>query len=179
MTVKFHFGTHWPEVGQAEVGQVQIMNYFTALLVHIASLMPTWPTCFPLTYIGGSCLPLPPVTSRGWAGWAGWLTGSPAGKFRGTVASMTKEAEKARDLARIEAALDKIESVMMARAPSQAHSTFVQALESVQLKAIDRIVPLLERKARLLGLDAPEQKANSTEQSGSLAELEKKLALVK
>lgn len=89
------------------------------------------------------------------------------------------EVEKAKDLSRIETALDKIEAVMAARAPAQAHSTFVQALETAQLKAIDRIVPLLQRKAAMLGYDAGKSDDSGSPKTGSLAELEKKLALVK
>jgi hypothetical protein len=55
----------------------------------------------------------------------------------------------------------------------------VHALETAQLKAIDRIVPLLERKASMLGYDAPRPgKDDDHNQAGSLAELERKLALV-
>jgi len=94
--------------------------------------------------------------------------------------SMAKDAEteKTRDLARIETALDKIESVMAARAPSQAHPSFVQALETAQLKAIDRIVPLLARKAAMLGYDSAKNGGDNDRPSGTLAELERKLALV-
>lgn len=181
MSVKFHTSRHWVEVGQLEVGQGKKMNGFGMLIDKILATRPTWPTYFLFTYIGGSPLSFPPVTSRGWTGWTGWTPGSRAGLFHVTVLDMAKDAEseKARDLARIEAALDKIESVMMAKAPGQSHPTFVQALETAQLKAIDRIVPLLERKASMLGYDAPRPgKDDDRNQTGTLAELERKLALV-
>ena len=54
------------------------------------------------------------------------------------------------------------------------------AVARAKLDACKALVPLLERRAALLGLDAPTGKnASDAQPSGSLAELEKKLALVK
>lgn len=65
-----------------------------------------------------------------------------------------KEQERERDIQRLDAALDRIADILAGRAPRDSHPTFIDALEGAQLKAIDRIVPLLERRAKLLGLDA-------------------------
>ena len=49
----------------------------------------------------------------------------------------------------------------------------------LRLDAIKALPLVLERKSKLLGLDAPEQKKSDAEaQTGTLAELERKLALV-
>ena len=69
-------------------------------------------------------------------------------------------AEKEADLGRLDRALDRIDAILRAKAPEDAHPTYVDALDANQLKAIDRIVPLLERRSKLLGLDAtPDSKA--------------------
>ena len=92
--------------------------------------------------------------------------------------AIDKSAEIARDLARLERALERIDAIIAAKAPKESDPTFIAALDGAQLKAIDRIVPLLARKATLLGLDAPEPKPAGAQQSGTLAELEQKIALV-
>ena len=97
--------------------------------------------------------------------------------YHGCMA-VDKDAERRRDLSRLENALDLIDAIVASRAPRASDPSFVQALEGAQLKAIDRICPLLARKASLLGLDAPEQKATEANGNGTLAELERKLALV-
>lgn len=87
--------------------------------------------------------------------------------------------ERKEDDQRLARALDEVMRVVEVEIPPNDPEWI--ALVKVKLEAARQLVPLLERRSRLLGLDAPEQKgragAEGTE-PGSLAELERKLQLV-
>ena len=95
------------------------------------------------------------------------------------MAKLSREGEIEKDLGVLGDAIDAVMGVVRKKAPGEAHESFVEALSGLQLKAIDRLVPLLERKARLLGLDQAGKDGAQPKESGTLAELERKLALVK
>ncbi len=94
--------------------------------------------------------------------------------------AQSKSERVEQDVRRLDYAIELVEEVLSQKLPSEA-DTAPQVLKMARdsrLQAADRLVSLLERRAALLGLDAPEQKPGVTEQTGSLAELERKLALV-
>ena len=83
-----------------------------------------------------------------------------------------RNAELESDLRRLDRALDRIDEILRSKAPEDAHDTYVDALDANQLKAIDRIVPLLERRSKLLGLDAaPDSKAPEHGAEGPVARI--------
>lgn len=71
---------------------------------------------------------------------------------------MDRADEIRKDVARLDRALDRIDEILQARTGRGADESEVVLLEKRQLAAIDRIVPLLKRRAETLGLDAPPRK---------------------
>lgn len=71
---------------------------------------------------------------------------------------MARDDEIRKDVARLDRALDRIDEILTQRAGRGADESEVVLLEKRQLAAIDRIVPLLKRRAETLGLDAPARK---------------------
>lgn len=71
---------------------------------------------------------------------------------------MDRDDEIRKDVARLDRALDRIDEILQARTGRGADESEVMLLEKRQLAAIDRIVPLLKRRAETLGLDAPARK---------------------
>lgn len=90
--------------------------------------------------------------------------------------------ELAKDVRRLDNAIGLVEAILDAPLPdgTLVAPQVLKIARDSRLQAADRLVSLLERRAKLLGLDAPEEKsAGPSNGSGTLAELEQKLALVR
>jgi hypothetical protein len=81
-------------------------------------------------------------------------------------------AERARDVARLDAAIAVVMDFLAKKPPDESHASYLELVAGAQLKAIDRLVPLLERRSKLLGLDAPPGAAEAPKQPGSLNRIE-------
>ena len=94
-----------------------------------------------------------------------------------------KEAERSADSVKIDRAIDAMLDIIGASVPKSgdAETDDLNALVLGKSKTeAEKALPaLFARKAALLGLDQAEEKASTAQATGSLAELEKKLALVK
>lgn len=96
--------------------------------------------------------------------------------------AQSKQVQVERDVARLDAAIELVEEVLSQKLPNDADTApqVLKLARDSRLQAADRLVSLLERRAKLLGLDAEgKPKESGATATGSLAELEKKLALVK
>lgn len=93
----------------------------------------------------------------------------------------SREDEIALEIGRLDDALDELVDQLGTVLPmSDMQPPIAVAQKKIRRDAAVAIAALSERKSALLGLDAPVAKPATTEQpAGSLAELEKKLALVK
>ncbi len=95
---------------------------------------------------------------------------------------MRAEKKVAQDERRIDDAIGRLAEVLGEELPPLTFDAATWGMaRRLRIEACKALVPLLERRSKLLGLDAPEQKrptgADGAE-AGSLAELERKLKLV-
>jgi hypothetical protein len=121
-----------------------------------------------------------------WTGWTDWTVRPVGQRLMCQVESAIlvdmahkKDSERDADLRRLDSAIAMVEEVLEAPMPGGdvAPQVLKMARDS-RLQAADRLVSLLERRSKLLGLDTPEQKPTEANGNGTLAELERKLALV-
>lgn len=62
--------------------------------------------------------------------------------------------ERDQDKATLDEAIGIVMGFLRKKPPDDSHASYLEQFSGVQLKAIDRLVPLLERRSKLLGLDA-------------------------
>ena len=97
--------------------------------------------------------------------------------------AQSKQMQVERDVARLDIAIELVEEVLSQKLPNDSETApqVLKLARDSRLQAADRLVSLLERRAKLLGLDAPDEKPKESgaAAAGTLAELERKLALVK
>jgi len=94
-----------------------------------------------------------------------------------------KEAERSKDTARIDKAIDAMLDILRASVPKSGDQEMddlnALVLGKSKTEAAKALPALFARRAALLGLDQqPEEKGGKSKESGTLAELEQKLALV-
>ncbi|HEY3494360.1 MAG TPA: hypothetical protein VGK73_06730 [Polyangiaceae bacterium] len=71
---------------------------------------------------------------------------------------MSRPDDRDTDLGRIDSAIGLVEEVLSEALPAEGQPNVMALARETRLKAVDRLVALLERRARLLGLDAPAAK---------------------
>lgn len=94
-----------------------------------------------------------------------------------------KEADRSADVARLDVAIDEMLKIIRASVPKSGDNEIddmnALALGKSKTEAAKALPALFARRAALLGLDeAPAKAADGQQASGTLAELERKLALV-
>ncbi len=67
---------------------------------------------------------------------------------------MAVSSEREKDKAILDEAIGIVMGFLRKKPPEDSHASYLEQFSGVQLKALDRLVPLLERRAMLLGLDA-------------------------
>lgn len=99
------------------------------------------------------------------------------------MARPTIEKDVDKDRSRLDEALEHVLGVIRTELPKtgDADSDAVNevAMSRVKLEACKALVPLLERRSKLLGLDAPEQKAGSSDATDTIAAVTRRLEAVK
>lgn len=91
------------------------------------------------------------------------------------------DSEREADLRRLDSAIANVEEILDAPLPgSDVAPQVLKLARDSRLQAADRLVSLLERRAKMLGLDEQKEsgKDGGSPVAGTLAELERKLALV-